>query len=601
MGTIPLQPESATVSDASPRGHRRRPILIGGGLLAALAIVYAADVALAQGDVPRGVSIAGVDVGGVDRDVAERRLTQAFEARLDEPVEVAADDVTGTIDAEEVGLRLDVDATLDEAGDASLNPWTRLRSFFTEVEVDPVSRVDDEALRSDLAELAAKVDRPAREGEVRFEGTTPVPVLPLTGRTLDLDESTLAVADGWWRDVPVPLVVETDEVKTTEDDVETAVDEIARPAVAAPIVLDVEGKTVTIPPSAIAAALTITANDEGELEPELDPKKLHDAALAEFKTVEVMPKDARIDIVDGKPKVVAASVTGLTADPETLVSTVEPLLTRPSPRRAPYVLVEKQPKVTTERANALGIREVIGTFTTRHPCCRPRVTNIHRMADIVDGHLVLPGETFSLNGKVGERTRAKGFVDAPQILEGEFVDDVGGGVSQFATTMFNAVFFSGLKDVEHKAHSYYITRYPEGREATVFYPQVDLKWQNDSPTGVLVKTSYTGSSITVTFWGTKRYDIEAVKSPRSRIRPFEKKYIQRDDCTPASGHEGFDVTVTRIFKQNGREVKREKFFTRYLPEPNFICGPPPSDTPASTASASPAPAPTPAPSPSKKK
>ena len=579
------------MSDASPRGHRRRWPLIGGGLLAALAVLYGADVALASGDVPRGVSIAGTDVGGLDRDVAERRLTRAFEDRLAEPVEVVADDVAGMVDAEEVGLRLDVEATLDEAGDSSYNPWTRVRSFFTEVEVDPVSRADDDELRADLATFAAKVDRPAREGSVRFEGTTPVPVMPLSGRTLDLDESAFAVTEGWWREGPVSLVVETDEVETTEEDVRTAVAEIAQPAVAAPILLDVEGKTVTIPPSAIAAALTID-EEEGELVPSLDAKKLHDAAGKEFATVEASPRDARIDIVAGKPQVVAPSVTGLTADPASLATAVEPLLSRPSPRRAAYELVEKQPNVTTERARTLGIREVIGEFTTRHPCCRPRVTNIQRMADIVDGTLVLPGETFSLNGKVGRRTAAKGFVPAPQILEGEFVDDVGGGVSQFATTMFNAVFFSGLKDVEHKPHSYYITRYPEGREATVFFPQVDLKWQNDSPTGVLVKTSYTGSSITVTFWGTKRYEIEAVKGPRTRIRPFEKRYIQRDDCTPADGYEGFDVTVTRVFKQNGREVKREKFFTRYLPEPNFICGPPPSER------RDPSPSPTPAPSPS---
>jgi vancomycin resistance protein YoaR len=96
--------------------------------------------------------------------------------------------------------------------------------------------------------------------------------------------------------------------------------------------------------------------------------------------------------------------------------------------------------------------------------------NIHRIADIVDGHVVLPGEQFDLNELTGPRDRARGFVDAPQILDGEFVDRIGGGISQFVTTMFNAVFFSGLKDVEHSPHSYYISRYPPGREATISYP-----------------------------------------------------------------------------------------------------------------------------------
>jgi vancomycin resistance protein YoaR len=137
-----------------------------------------------------------------------------------------------------------------------------------------------------------------------------------------------------------------------------------------------------------------------------------------------------------------------------------------------------------------------------------------------------------------------------------------------------------MKDVEHHPHSYYISRYPPGREATVSYPQPDLIWQNDSPDGVLVKTSYTQRSITVTFWGTKRYEIESVTGERTRIKPFGKEYIERDDCTPASGAEGFDIVVTRVFKKNGVVVRREPFKTRYLPEPNFICGPPPAGQPA---------------------
>jgi vancomycin resistance protein YoaR len=105
-----------------------------------------------------------------------------------------------------------------------------------------------------------------------------------------------------------------------------------------------------------------------------------------------------------------------------------------------------------------------------------------------------PGESFDLNAHVGPRDTARGFVEAPQILEGQFVNRVGGGVSQFATALFNAVFFSGLEDVTHTPHSYWIKRYPPGREATVSYPLPDLIFKNDSPHGVLIDTSYTGTS-----------------------------------------------------------------------------------------------------------
>jgi vancomycin resistance protein YoaR len=204
------------------------------------------------------------------------------------------------------------------------------------------------------------------------------------------------------------------------------------------------------------------------------------------------------------------------------------------------------------------------------------VQNIHRIADLVDGYVLRPGDRFDLNAVVGPRDKARGFLEAPQILEGQFVDRVGGGVSQFATTIFNAVFFSGLADVTHAPHSYYISRYPPGREATVSFPLPDLIFENDSPHGVLIKTRYTGTSITATFWGTRRFDeVKAVAGPRTRLRDFGTEYVDREDCTATQGEKGFDIVVSRVLVQGGRETGRERFKTRYKPEPRFICGPPP--------------------------
>ena len=159
--------------------------------------------------------------------------------------------------------------------------------------------------------------------------------------------------------------------------------------------------------------------------------------------------------------------------------------------------------------------------------------------------------------------------------------------------------YNQLEDITHTPHSYYISRYPPGREATVSFPQPDLRWRNDSPSGVLVKTSFTGTSVTVTFWGTKRYDIESVSSERYNPTPFGPQYIDTPECQAAAGGPGFDIDVWRVFKAGGAELKREKLHTRYLPEPNFICGrpPPPPPPPAPPAPAAPAPAAVPAPTP----
>ena len=177
----------------------------------------------------------------------------------------------------------------------------------------------------------------------------------------------------------------------------------------------------------------------------------------------------------------------------------------------------------------------VSEFTTFHPCCQPRVTNIQRMADLVDGVIVLPGEEFSLNEHVGLRTEENGFVEAPMILRGEFVPSVGGGVSQFATTLFNAIFYGGYEDVYHQPHSYYFSRYPEAREATVSFPNPELIFRNDTAAAVLIRTEYTDESITVKFFGDnegrqvtdslspRRSFREPGRRVRDRLRPHARK------------------------------------------------------------------------------
>ncbi len=546
-------------------------LVVGGAVVAGGALVGVA-VAASGGEVPRGVRVAGVDLSGEDRAGATAKVVSLVGVP---EVQVRADDVVRPLDPSTDGLSLDVDAIVDDA--LAGGPLDRVRGLLgTRRDVPVKGAVDEAALRAALTPVKQAVDRSPREGTVRFSGTRPVAVAPQSGRTLDLDAAVTAVSAAWPGDADdVALDVATKPVRSTPATVQTALTSVATPAVSAPVTVDVGKGSLEVRPADVAAALTFSVGEDGALRPALDGAALVKALGSRVDAVEQSPVEARIRLVGGTPQV-QPSRTGLTLEPDALSAAVLPALLTPAPRTATVALVEEAPELTTEQARALGVKEVIGTFTTRFPCCAPRVKNIRRIAALVDDTLVLPGDTFSLNGQVGERTAAKGFVSAPQILDGEFVKDFGGGVSQFATTMFNAVFFSGLQDVQHQAHSYYITRYPEGREATVFFPSVDLKWRNDSGKGVLVTTSTTGTSVTVTFYGTKRYEVAALKGPRTNVKPFEKQYVTREDCTAASGHEGFDVVVTRVFRQGGSEVKRQRFFTRYKPEPNFICGPAPS-------------------------
>jgi vancomycin resistance protein YoaR len=214
---------------------------------------------------------------------------------------------------------------------------------------------------------------------------------------------------------------------------------------------------------------------------------------------------------------------------------------------------------------------VVSSFSTAFPVNPPRTTNITIAARTLDGTLVKPGETFSLNGVLGQRTGAKGYQKAPVINGGRLETDYGGGVSQVSTTLFNAAFFAGVAIIEHTPHSFYISRYPEGREATVSWPGVDNKWRNDSGHAILIQTAVTGSDITVSFFGTKVWDIEAAKGPRRNVTQPRKITDNRPGCVPQTPTPGFDVTVTRIFKRAGAQVRTSQFTTHYIPEDDVTC------------------------------
>jgi vancomycin resistance protein YoaR len=237
---------------------------------------------------------------------------------------------------------------------------------------------------------------------------------------------------------------------------------------------------------------------------------------------------------------------------------------------------------STADAKALEIKEQVSSFTTYFPYADYRNTNIGRAMELINGTVLKPGETFSLNDTVGERTPENGFVKGFIIEDGIFKEDYGGGVSQSATTTFNAAFFAGLEDVEHKPHSFYIDRYPVGREATVAWPTVDLKFTNDTPYGVLIQAGITPSSpsaqgvATVTMWSTKYWEITTSESARYNVTEPETRVLRTEDCYPNTGYGGFDIDVTRHFHlpSDPTQDRDEVMHTTYTPSDTVICQPP---------------------------
>lgn len=547
---------------------RGRVAAAAAAITAVLLLAYGMPALALAGEVPPGTDAGGVDISGLSPEAARARLEEEF--GRPGPLKVEAAGRTVTMKPKDLGVTLDAGATVARAMDGHTTPAGIARSLFGTRTVPPAVEVDDDLLDRRIAALARKVDRRPREGAIAYRGLEPQVTLPTAGRVLDRKEAARAIREAFLaRRDEVTLPVRTTPPSVPAAKVREIAASTARAAVAEPLTLTAGDERASLSRDQLASRLRFVPDGHGGMRPAFDASTLVDDLRDDLVAEERRPRDAAFRIANGRPQVVP-SRAGRDIDPDGLAKAVTSALAS-GERVVEVPVVQAQPDLTTAKAKRLGVREKVGSYTTQHPCCAPRVTNIHRIADIVDGHLVMPGQTFSLNGLVGRRDRARGFVEAPMIMNGRFVNDVGGGVSQFATTMFNAVFFGGFEDVQHTPHQYYISRYPAGRESTVSFPQPDFRWRNDSRYGVLIKTSYTDTSITVDFWSTKRWDIESESSGRYNVKGFRKMKDSGPDCLPMEGVQGFAIDVWRIFKKGGKVVRKQRFHTVYQPEPRLTC------------------------------
>ena len=568
-----------------------REALGGRAVVVALAAVvlllggaYAAAGAFASDRVPRGTTVAGVAVGGQTPAEAKQTLARAWQDRVDAPIAVTVDGETTTVEPSEAGLEPALDATVEAAGAGDSWAPGRLWDYWTGGdEVDPVVTVDEDRMETTVQRLDGEFGTAPVDATVTFTGSSVRTTEATTGRVLDDQAVREALVAAYLTEEPsADLDLVDVEPDITDADAEAAVEELANPALASPVTLLFGETPVKLRPADYAKALSLEPED-GELALAVDPDVLTD--LVGDATASGEPVDAGIRIVDGEPKVVPAK-PGVDFADEDVYDVFIDLLDEPAgERRAEVDATVVEPDVTTKDVRQLGIKEQVSTFTTYYPHADYRNTNIGRAAELTNGTLLLPGETFSMNDIVGERTRENGFTEGFIISNGILREDLGGGVSQLATTLFNAMFFAGLEDVEHKPHSFYIDRYPVGREATVAWGVLDMRFRNDTKHGVYVQsfirpsTPGTQGSVTVSLYSTKVWDIEARASNRYAYTQPEVRYLQTDDCYAYTGSQGFQIDVFRDFRRPGKDevVRTEKFHTVYTPSDSVRCGKPPKD------------------------
>ena len=556
-----------------PRRRSRAQLWIAAGLLLAVLLGMLLGprvLLLVRADVLPGTTVAGVDVGGLDGAELRERLAALAAERADAPLTVTRGLVAGRVTGEPVeteapvgdaGYRFDVDATAERVLALGRQPnpidaWPdHIAAFGAGTALEPVEYIDDEVLAAWADETAAQLSVEPLEGAVALEGTEVVRSEPEPGMVVPADtlaehvRTVLLDPDR----APVDAPLERSDPVTTTADVETAF-AAAQRAVSAPVSVSRNDGTATLAPEQLADLLVVRRRDEPpRLVLDVDATRLRDTIGSEtIAAFERDPVDAEIQLV-GERVEISESAEGFRFDAARAAEQVRDLATGTTAREGVLEGDILQPALSTEQARALEIVEPVASFTTHFTPGQSRVTNIRLIAEKVDGVVLLPGESFSVNDHVGERTEDKGFVGGGAILRGEFVEEIGGGVSQFATTLYNAAYFGGYELVMYQAHSYYISRYPMGREATLNYPTIDLEIGNTSPYGLLIATSSTESSVTVTMWGKTWVDVESITS-----EPFNR--------VPGEVRDGFDVTDVRVLRYPDGSEEREERFTRYLPE-----------------------------------
>lgn len=551
----------------------RRYLAIAGLAISALALLWLGMWLAVGSQIPPKTQMLDVDISRLSIGQASEKISKAKATELEGELKLVIDSKKFSIPVKDAGVRLDLTTTLSKAPHRTGNPIELFRLLFQVKNLEPVITTDKENFKRAIRVIEREVNIAPKNADIVYDGIFPKLVSARDGRALDRDGALLKVTNKWLRTTSIELKTKSREPRITDTEANELM-EFAQVAVSAPVdvTLNIEkALTFSVTPKVISQALTFIPGRGEKLEPKWLKATFINEIGKRWTSHIVEPVNASFTISEGQPRV-QPSRDGLDVPEEKLSALIIEALAKSGAERSVSLTPEAvAAKITTEMAGGLGIKEVLGTFTTFFPYAEYRIINIQRAARWMDGVIVQPGEIFSYNKAVGERTEARGFVPGIMIDRGVFKKDWGGGVSQVATTTWNAAWFSGLELVQHKPHSFYISRYPAGRESTVAWPSVDVKFRNNSGNPIFVDTSFTNKSVTVTIYGTKFIDVETESGPR--IKPVAFKVLENDskDCIFQEGVGGFTIDVWRILKRDGVEVKREKYRTRYRPEDRIIC------------------------------
>jgi vancomycin resistance protein YoaR len=581
-----LRAESSIARPAARRRRRRGLALrrgavvafLAAGAIALIGVLFAGSSATLAG----GVEIAGVDVGGLTPRKAEVLLERRARELARTPVRFVAAGRTFRMTPAMLGVEGDwrgAVALARREGDG-FGPVRALRRLHTRVfgeEISPRFTVYSGALKYELEQIQRAVDRPRREAGLRRQGLR-VRVVP--GRS-GLALERRAAADAIVRSLgslertgAVALPVAARPPRVTASMLAPAAQR-ARTAMSAPVRLVYGKTTLRLPRWRIAQMLSFPKNGGRQVTIEGRRADAWFARLAD--RVNRAPVDAGFAVTVGGIRVVP-SKQGRALDVPATARALERAAFSGTDRTAGLVVHTAQPERGTAEARRMGIDGVVASYTTTYGGTPGRLHNVQLVADLIDNALIGPGSTFSFNATTGERNAEKGFQEAPVIINGELQNGIGGGVCQVSTTVFNAAFDAGLPIIERTNHALYIDHYPLGRDATVNFPDLDLKFRNDTGKWLLLRTFVGSGSLTVNLYGTpqdRRVETETAPLEVTGDVPTKKisdpTLLRGKEVVEESGNPPRETSVRRIvYDANGKLLYDTSWRSFYVAEPTVV-------------------------------
>jgi vancomycin resistance protein YoaR len=567
---------------AGVRSGRARSLLITAALVALLTVGVGFAFAGSPNTLAPGTQIAGVDVGGLSVARAQQVLQQRAASLANVPVTFVAEGRSWKIEPYVLGVSVDWAAAVAQAqrdgdGFGFLRGYKRLALRLYPTSIVPKPQPYVSALNYEVGKLAAAIDRPERDAKLVRKGGQIVTIPGEAGRALQQPAAATVVARalaGFGR-LPVTLPVQTVAPKVTVPDLAQA-QRLARRALSAPVTLVLGSQRVQLTPAKLAPMLLLAQGGKTSLGiggsaadayfVHLDHLLSHPARNATW----AITATGGIRVVPAQP--------GLAVNVPETVAAVLAAAQRTATRVAKVTVSESQPSRTTADAVAMGINGTVSSYETIYGGIPNRIHNVQLVAKLVNGKLIAPGATFSFNQATGARTAAQGFLEAPVIINGEVQTGLGGGVCQVSTTVFNAAYEAGLPITARTNHALYISHYPLGRDATVDYPDVDLKFVNDTPHWLLLRTIVGPDSLIVKLYGTPQHRrVVSETAPLKLVhKPPIKKTLDRSLAPGESvitdyGEAAYSTSVRRlVYSANGTLLSDATWYSNYRASPELI-------------------------------